>query len=93
MQQNVHVILSKTVTTLQVPMSDRLKLLLETLGVKFSILEPIPSHLQLPLAVTCYWTRYSEPIVKLHHLKALLLGIVFGELQRTTSSPGRSPKN
>ncbi|XP_059584774.1 protein asteroid homolog 1 isoform X2 [Alligator mississippiensis] len=72
----------------EVPMSDRLKLLLETLGVKFSILEPIPSHLQLPLAVTCYWTRYSEPIVKLHHLKALLLGIVFGELQRTTSSPG-----
>ncbi|EMP31561.1 Protein asteroid like protein 1 [Chelonia mydas] len=70
-----------------VPRSVRLKLLLETLGVKASILQPIPNPLWLPVAVTCYWTCYSEPKVKLHHLQALLLGMVFGELHRTTSSP------
>ncbi|XP_038247904.1 protein asteroid homolog 1 isoform X4 [Dermochelys coriacea] len=71
----------------KVPRSVQLKLLLETLGVKASILQPIPSPLWLPVAVTCYWTRYSEPKVKLHHLQALLLGMVFGELHRTSSSP------
>uniref|UniRef100_A0A8C0FX43 Asteroid homolog 1 n=1 Tax=Chelonoidis abingdonii TaxID=106734 RepID=A0A8C0FX43_CHEAB len=77
---------SKIMTFWQVPRSDRLKLLLETLGVKASILQPIPSPLWLPVAVTCYWTHYSEPRVKLHCLQALLLGMVFGELHRTTSS-------
>ncbi|RMC05271.1 hypothetical protein DUI87_18457 [Hirundo rustica rustica] len=62
-------------------------LLLETLGVKMSLLEPIPSHLQLPVAVTCYWIRCSEPKVKLNQLKALLLMIVSGELQRITDDP------
>ncbi|XP_039380038.1 protein asteroid homolog 1 isoform X2 [Mauremys reevesii] len=73
-------------TLTEVPRSDRLKLLLETLGVKASILQPIPSPLWLPVAVTCYWMRYSEPKVKLHHLQALLLGMVFGELHKTTTS-------
>uniref|UniRef100_A0A8C5X246 Asteroid homolog 1 n=1 Tax=Malurus cyaneus samueli TaxID=2593467 RepID=A0A8C5X246_9PASS len=59
-------------------------LLLETLGVKMTFLEPIPSHLQLSVAVTCYWIRCSEPKVKLNQLKALLLMIVSGELQRVT---------
>lgn len=68
-------------------------LLLETLGVKMSSLEPIPSHLQLPVAVTCYWIRCSEPKVKLNQLKALLLIIISGELQRITDDPGMSPKN
>lgn len=68
-------------------MSCRQMLLLETLGVKMSFLEPIPSHLQLPVAVTCYWIRYSEPKVKLNQLKALLLMIVSEELQRITSDP------
>lgn len=68
-------------------------LLLETLGVKMSFLEPIPSHLQLPVAVTCFWIRHSEPKVKLNQLKALLLMIVSGELQRITDDPGMSPKN
>uniref|UniRef100_A0A8C4P2M5 Asteroid homolog 1 n=1 Tax=Dromaius novaehollandiae TaxID=8790 RepID=A0A8C4P2M5_DRONO len=63
-------------------------LLLETLGVKMTILESVPSHLQLPVAVTCYWTRSSEPKVKLHQLKALLLMIIFRELHRTTNDPG-----
>lgn len=74
-------------------MSCRQMLLLETLGVKMSFLESIPSHLQLPVAVTCYWICCSEPKVKLHQLKALLLMIVSGELHRITNDPGMSPKN
>ncbi|NXD23957.1 ASTE1 protein, partial [Spelaeornis formosus] len=72
---------------MEVPMSCRQMLLLETLGVKMSFLEPIPGHLQLPLAVTCYWIRCSEPKVKLNQFKALLLMIVSGELERITSDP------
>lgn len=75
------------------PVSCRQMLLLETLGVKMSFLEPIPGHLQLPIAVTCYWIRCSEPKVKLNQLKALLLMIVSGELQRITDDPGMSPRN
>ncbi|NWR93382.1 ASTE1 protein, partial [Furnarius figulus] len=71
----------------EVPMSCRQKLLLETLGVKMSFLESVPSHLQLPAAVTCYWLRCSEPKVKLHQLKALLLMIVSGELHRINDEP------
>ncbi|NXE25811.1 ASTE1 protein, partial [Ardeotis kori] len=72
---------------MEVPMSCRQMLLLETLGVKMSFVESIPSHLQLPVAVTCYWIRCSEPKVKLHQLKALLLMIVSGELHRITNDP------
>ncbi|NXI62654.1 ASTE1 protein, partial [Anseranas semipalmata] len=71
----------------EVPTSQRQILLLETLGVTTSFLESIPSHLQLPVAVTCYWTCCSEPKVKLHQVKALLLMIVSGELQRITTDP------
>ncbi|XP_027589127.1 protein asteroid homolog 1 [Pipra filicauda] len=67
--------------------SCRQMLLLETLGVKMSFLESIPNHLQLPVAVTCYWIRCSEPKVKLHQLKALLLMIVSGELHRINDDP------
>ncbi|NWQ89107.1 ASTE1 protein, partial [Burhinus bistriatus] len=70
---------------IEVPVSCRQRLLLETLGVKMSFLESIPSHLQLPIAVTCYWICCSEPKVKLHQLKALLLMIVSGELHRITN--------
>ncbi|NXP04030.1 ASTE1 protein, partial [Thinocorus orbignyianus] len=72
---------------IEVPVSRRQMLLLETLGVKMSFLDPVPSHLQLPVAVTCHWIRCSEPKVKLHQLKALLLMIVSGELQRITNHP------
>ncbi|XP_009864668.1 PREDICTED: protein asteroid homolog 1, partial [Apaloderma vittatum] len=73
---------------LEVPVSCRQMLLLETLGVKMSFLESIPRHLQLTLAVTCYWVHHSEPKVELHHLKALLLMIVSGELHGPTNDPG-----
>ncbi|KAM9288207.1 single-strand DNA endonuclease ASTE1 isoform 2-T2 [Cariama cristata] len=72
---------------MEVPLSCRQMLLLETLGVKMSFLESVPSHLQLPVAVTCYWLCRSEPKVKLHQLKALLLMIVSGELHRITNDP------
>ncbi|XP_042662219.1 protein asteroid homolog 1 [Tyto alba] len=67
---------------MEMPMSCRQMLLLETLGVKMNFLESIPSHLQLAIAVTCYWICCSEPKVTLHLLKALLLMIVSGELHR-----------
>ncbi|NXN12742.1 ASTE1 protein, partial [Indicator maculatus] len=72
----------------EVPLSSRQLLLLETLGVRMSSLAAVPSHLQLPAAVTCYWLRCSEPPVRIHQLKALLLMIVSGELHRTTTDPG-----
>lgn len=74
---------------LQIPLGDRLLLLLETFGITATILEPIPGHLWLPMAVTCYWTHKSEPRVKLQQLKALLLGIAFGELHKIIHTPGR----
>ncbi|NXY87141.1 ASTE1 protein, partial [Alcedo cyanopectus] len=74
-------------TLTEMPMSRRQMLLLETLGMKMSSLDSVPSHLQLAVAVTCYWIRCAQPQVKLHQLKALLLMIVAGELQRVTSDP------
>ncbi|NWR66965.1 ASTE1 protein, partial [Bucorvus abyssinicus] len=71
----------------EVPLSSRQMLLLETLGVKMSFLKLVPSHLQLPVAVTCYWICSSEPKVKLPQLKALLLTMVSGELHRITVDP------
>ncbi|XP_068002480.1 single-strand DNA endonuclease ASTE1 [Melanerpes formicivorus] len=75
-------------TLTEVPLSCRQALLLETLGVQMSSLAAVPSHLQLPAAVTCYWLRCSEPPVKSHQLKALLLMLVAGELHRTTAHAG-----
>ncbi|NXG74753.1 ASTE1 protein, partial [Baryphthengus martii] len=72
-------------TLAEVPVLRRQTLLLETLGMKASFLESVPSHLQLPVAVTCHWIRCSEPQVQLHQLKALLLTMVSGELQRGTA--------
>ncbi|XP_044311768.1 protein asteroid homolog 1 isoform X2 [Varanus komodoensis] len=70
----------------QVSMSDRQLFFLETLGVTASMLEPIPCLLKLPMAVTCYWAQHSEPKIKLPHMKALLLGVVFGELDKILHS-------
>ncbi|XP_053114944.1 protein asteroid homolog 1 isoform X2 [Hemicordylus capensis] len=71
----------------EVALADRLTLLLEALSVTGSILEPIPRLLWLPVAVTCYWAQHSEPKVKLHHMKALLLGFVYGELHSVLHNP------
>ncbi|NXD77009.1 ASTE1 protein, partial [Halcyon senegalensis] len=74
-------------TLTEMPVSCRQMLLLETLGMKISCLQSVPSHLQLPVAVTCYWIRCSEPRVTPQQLKALLLMIVSGELQTVTNDP------
>ncbi|XP_078520003.1 single-strand DNA endonuclease ASTE1 [Lissotriton helveticus] len=72
--------------------SEYLELLLEALEVKSSILDPLPSHLMFPVAITCYWVNHCEPKVRLHHLYALLMGMVFGEMQRIVSSQGLAEK-
>ncbi|XP_019789952.1 single-strand DNA endonuclease ASTE1 isoform X3 [Tursiops truncatus] len=62
-------------------------LLLETLKVKQSILDPIPAALKLPIAVSCYWVQHTEAKAKLHHLQALLLGMLMGPLHAMIISP------
>ncbi|KAM9088148.1 single-strand DNA endonuclease ASTE1 isoform 3-T5 [Megaptera novaeangliae] len=62
-------------------------LLLETLKVKQSILDPIPAGLKLPIAVSCYWVQHTEAKAKLHHLQALLLGMLMGPLHAMINSP------
>ena len=55
---------------------------LETLGVEEEMLEGVPAHLRLPVAVTRYWLRRASPEPRL--LKALLMVMVQGELTRLT---------
>ncbi|XP_030226277.1 protein asteroid homolog 1-like [Gadus morhua] len=57
---------------------------LETLGVEEKTLEGVPAHLRLPVAVTRYWLRRASPGPDLTHLKALLMVLVQGELNRQT---------
>jgi hypothetical protein len=73
----------------QLPLAKRQMLLLETLKVKETILEPIPASFKLPIAVSCYWLQHIEAKIKLHHLQALLLGMLMGPLHAIINSPGR----
>uniref|UniRef100_A0A4W5K7N3 Asteroid homolog 1 n=1 Tax=Hucho hucho TaxID=62062 RepID=A0A4W5K7N3_9TELE len=66
----------------QAPQSVRLEVFLKTLGVSQSTLNGLPPHLELPVAVTRYWLRHARPRPDLLLLKALLLGLVYGELCR-----------
>ncbi|XP_006635663.2 single-strand DNA endonuclease ASTE1 [Lepisosteus oculatus] len=70
----------------EVPLAVRLQTLLETLGVKPSVLQAVPPHLSLPVSVTCYWLTHSKPRPEQQHLQALLLGLVYGELCRLGSA-------
>ncbi|KAK1173541.1 hypothetical protein AOXY_G3684 [Acipenser oxyrinchus oxyrinchus] len=72
----------------EVSLAVRLKILLETLGVKPCIVDAVSSHLILPVAVTCYWLTHSAPKPKLMQLQALLMGIVYGELRRLECDAG-----
>ncbi|XP_034339727.1 single-strand DNA endonuclease ASTE1 isoform X8 [Arvicanthis niloticus] len=63
-------------------------LLLEALKVKQVVLESIPTFLKLPIAVTCYWLQSTEAKAKLHHLQALLLGMLREPLHAIVNSPG-----
>ncbi|XP_049324945.1 protein asteroid homolog 1 [Astyanax mexicanus] len=43
---------------------------------------PVPPSLQLAVYVTCYWLKQAEPEPKPEFLRALLVGLVYGELSR-----------
>ncbi|KAG7255304.1 hypothetical protein CRUP_028024 [Coryphaenoides rupestris] len=64
----------------QVDLAVRLQVCLGVLGVKKEILEGVPDHLHLPVAVTHYWLRRASP--KPDYLHALLMVMVQGELNR-----------
>ncbi|XP_021495550.1 protein asteroid homolog 1 isoform X5 [Meriones unguiculatus] len=64
-------------------------LLLEALKVTQAVLEPIPTFLKLPIAVTCYWLQSTEAKAKLHHLQALLLGMLRAPLLAIINSHGK----
>ncbi|XP_010334120.1 single-strand DNA endonuclease ASTE1 [Saimiri boliviensis] len=66
----------------------RQMLLLETLKVKQTVLEPIPASLKLPIAVSCYWLQHTDSKAKLHHLQSLLLAMLVGPLMTIINSPG-----
>ncbi|XP_029604664.1 protein asteroid homolog 1 [Salmo trutta] len=70
----------------QAPHSVRLEVFLETLGVSQSTLNGVPRHLELPVAVTCYWLRHAHLQPDHPLLQALLLGLVYGELCRQRKS-------
>ncbi|XP_037700867.1 protein asteroid homolog 1 isoform X2 [Choloepus didactylus] len=67
----------------------RQMLLLETLKVTQTVLDPIPSSLKLPVAVSCYWLQHTEAKAKLHHLQALLLGMLMGPLHAIINIPDK----
>ena len=64
----------------------RLEVFLETVGVSQSTLKGLPPHLGFAVAVTHYWLRHARPRPLtdkyLTLLKALLLGLVYGEFRR-----------
>ncbi|XP_023561041.1 protein asteroid homolog 1 [Octodon degus] len=66
----------------------RQTLLLETLKVRQTVLDPIPLALKLPVAVSCYWLQHTETKAKLWHLQALLLGMLMGPLHAISNSSG-----
>ncbi|MEE6466262.1 hypothetical protein FKM82_006885 [Ascaphus truei] len=73
----------------EVSLANRLKLLLDTLEVNRSVLESVPPAHRLTVAVTCYWVSRADPKVKLHHLKALIMGIVCGDIHKMLNKPER----
>ncbi|XP_046956094.1 protein asteroid homolog 1 isoform X2 [Lynx rufus] len=73
----------------ELSLAKRQILLLETLKVKQTILEPIPSSLKLLVSVSCYWLQHTEAKAKLHHLQALLLGMLMGPLHVIINSPDK----
>ncbi|XP_045565177.1 protein asteroid homolog 1 [Salmo salar] len=75
-------------TLCQAPVSVRLGVLYDVLGVKESSLSPLPLHLRLALGVTGFWRREARPFPSLPQVQALLLGMVHGEMARNTH-PGQ----
>ena len=77
-----------SVVCFQLSLASRQMLLLETLKVKQSLLDPVPAALKLPVAVSCYWVQHAEATLKLHHLQALLLGMLLGHLLKSKLPDG-----
>ncbi|XP_003420952.2 protein asteroid homolog 1 isoform X1 [Loxodonta africana] len=73
----------------ELSLDKREMLLLETLKVKRTILDPVPPSLRLPVAVSSYWLQHTEAKAKLHHVQALLLGMLMGPLHARTNSPDK----
>ncbi|KAJ7991619.1 hypothetical protein DPEC_G00285780 [Dallia pectoralis] len=78
-------------TLCQAPVSVRLAVLYDVLGVTESSLSPLQPHLRLVLGVTAFWRREARPT--LPQIQALLLGIVHGEItRRDNTQPGQNQK-
>ncbi|XP_071251840.1 single-strand DNA endonuclease ASTE1-like [Salvelinus alpinus] len=81
----------------QAPHPVRHEVFLKTLGVSQSTLNlnGLPPHLGLPVAVTHYWLRHAHPSPftqqDLTLLKALLLGLVYGEFCRKSQGVAEGP--
>ncbi|XP_012734346.2 protein asteroid homolog 1 isoform X1 [Fundulus heteroclitus] len=76
---------------IQAPAAVRLGVLFEVLAVKPSALAPVPPHLQLAVAVTGFWLREAAPRPSEPLLRALVLGMVYGELA-LNNQPGAAHK-
>ncbi|KAM4689024.1 single-strand DNA endonuclease ASTE1-like [Discoglossus pictus] len=72
----------------EISLETRLKLLTDTLEVDKLILESVPPAHHLTVAVTCYWFNHANPDVRPHHLRALILGLVCGEVYKKLTKPG-----
>nr|XP_046256889.1 protein asteroid homolog 1 [Scatophagus argus]XP_046256890.1 protein asteroid homolog 1 [Scatophagus argus] len=62
--------------------SQRLQVLLKSLGVTEASLSCLPPQLRLPVAVTCYWLQRAQPPLAERLLRALLLGLSNGDALR-----------
>ncbi|XP_016150326.1 protein asteroid homolog 1-like [Sinocyclocheilus grahami] len=65
----------------------RLQVLLGTLGVMDSVLQPLPPHFCLPVCVTYFWMNNCKPKPSHPLLQAILLGLVHGELSWRRAHP------
>ncbi|KAJ4928541.1 hypothetical protein JOQ06_016332 [Pogonophryne albipinna] len=71
----------------QAPVAVRLGVLLDVLGMKQSVLAPVPLHLRLAVAVIAFWRRVASPKPSQPQVQALVLGMIYGELS-LNNQPG-----
>ncbi|KAK1880391.1 Protein asteroid like 1 [Dissostichus eleginoides] len=71
----------------QAPVAVRLGVLLDVLGMKESVLAPVPLHLRLATAVIAFWHRVASPKPSQPQVQALVLGMIYGELS-SNNQPG-----
>ncbi|XP_068092369.1 single-strand DNA endonuclease ASTE1 [Hyperolius riggenbachi] len=71
----------------EAPLSTRLELLLRASEVTMAELESVPPAHQLTVVAVCYWIRHADPKVKLYHCKAVVMEIVYGEIDKNLNRP------